>query len=152
MKSFRDSYNISGDEMDKQTIQQEIYDTMQIFSIKARCYLSCVLNIRHKELLKQFLYHSGKYMQQFHAGVCSRGDHLNDLTVWKTLRLYCFGYSYRLYSTETIYRKLINSLSDEIRRINLLIAELKGSTRALMAAQSYLDLLLEYRYRVQASD
>lgn len=152
MKSIQLPYTINGDSMNRQNAQQALYDTMQTLRIQMQCISSGMMHVKQKELLKRFVYDSGNHILKFHTTVCSRGDRLFELSVWKTIGLYCWGYSYRFYNSTVMRKQLLKILSEAIRKTKQLMAVLNGGGKTMIAAQNYLDLLLEYKYRVQAHD
>lgn len=152
MKPFPVSYTINGDSMNRQNAQQALYNTMQTVRIQIQCISYSMMHVKQKDLLKRFVYDSGNYILKFHTAVCSRGDHLYELSVWKTIGLYCWGYSYRFSNSTVMRKQLLKILSDAIRKTKQLMAVLNGGGKTMIVAQNYLDLLLEYKYRVQAHD
>lgn len=152
MKSYQVPYTINGDSMNRQHAQQALYDTMQTVRIQFQCISSSMMHAKQKDLLKRFVYDSGNHILKFHSAVCSRGDRLYELSVWKTIGLYCWGYSYRFYNRTVMRKQLLKILSKAIRKTKQLMAVLNRGGKTVIVAQNYLDLLLEYKYRVQAYD
>ena len=130
--------------------QQKIYETMQKTQILLRCYLSCVMNIKQKEILWNFLCQSNRYMQQFRSAVSATGEYLDEITVWNTMRLYSKGYAYRYFSSTAIEVVVSSLLSNADNRITMLSAGIKPGSRSYFATQRYLDVIAQTQYFMQA--
>lgn len=109
------------------------------------------MNTRKKDLLKEFLFRIDRCMQQYRSAVCACNMQLHEFSVWKLLSQYLSGYFYRYYSSVSVERTILKTLNEEIHNIKRTLPHLKIK-RSIQFTQHYLDILLEYRYKLQASN